>query len=149
MSGILPYRTYILQSTDDVWCRCDTMRVFYVTRRNDRINGSNQMGLSSAQTKRLRAESHRLKLKPVVIIGQKGLGDNQHQEIDGALEHHELIKLRIPVLDKAGKGELCTDICTRHDAQLVQSIGNIIVIYRCNPEIDRYTKLLGPTKAVD
>ncbi|MDB4584578.1 YhbY family RNA-binding protein [Draconibacterium sp.] len=107
------------------------------------------MGLTSAQTKRLRAEGHRLKLKPVVIIGQKGLGDNQHAEIDGALNHHELIKMRIPALDKAGKRELCREICARHNAQLIQSIGNVIVIYRSNPDIDRYAKLLGLTQQSD
>jgi len=101
------------------------------------------MGLTSAQTKRLRAEGHRLKLKPVVIIGQKGLSDNLHAEIDGALDHHELIKMRIPGLEKAGKRELCLGICTRHNAQLIQSIGNVIVIYRSNPDIDRFAKLLG------
>ena len=101
------------------------------------------MGLTSAQTKRLRAEGHRLKLKPVVIIGQKGLSDNLHSEINGALDHHELIKLRIPALDKTAKRELSAAICAQHDAQLVQSIGNVIVIYRCNPEINRYAKLLS------
>jgi RNA-binding protein len=101
------------------------------------------MGLTSAQTKRLRAEGHRLKLKPVVIIGQKGLSDNLHSEIEGALYHHELIKLRIPALDKAGKRELSAGICAQHDAHLVQSIGNVIVIYRCNLEINRYAQLLN------
>ena len=101
------------------------------------------MELTSAQMKRLRAESHRLKLKPVVIIGQKGLSENLHDEIDVALSHHELLKLRIPALEKAGKRELAALICARHDAQLIQSIGNVIVIYRPNPEIDRFAALVG------
>ena len=101
------------------------------------------MALTSAQTKRLRAEGHRLKLKPVVIIGQKGFSDNLHSEIDGALDHHELIKMRIPALDKAGKRQLCEELCAQHNAHLIQSIGNVIVIYRSNPDINRYAKLLG------
>jgi len=56
------------------------------------------MQLTNGQIKRLRAEGHRLKLKPVVIIGQKGLSENLHREIDAALDHHELLKLRIPAL---------------------------------------------------
>ena len=107
------------------------------------------MGLTSAQTKRLRAEGHRLKLKPVVIMGQKGLSDNLHSEIDGALDHHELIKMRIPALDKAGKRELGMQICARHNAQLIQSIGNVIVIYRGNPEINRFAKLIGLSQQPD
>ena len=96
------------------------------------------MELSSSQIKRLRAEGHRLKLKPVVSIGQKGLTENLHHEIDAALSHHELIKLRIPALDKPGKRDLSQSICEKHQAQLVESIGNIIVIYRLNTETSRY-----------
>lgn len=101
------------------------------------------MELSSAQIKRLRAESHRLNLKPVIMVGQKGLGENLQGEIDIALSHHELIKLRIPALDKAGKRDMAEQICARHDAALVQSIGNVIVIFRANPEINRFASLLG------
>ena len=107
------------------------------------------MGLTSAQTKRLRAEGHRLKLKPVVIIGQKGFSDNLHSEIDGALDHHELIKMRIPALDKAGKRQLCEELCAQHNAHLIQSIGNVIVIYRGNPEINRFAKLIGLSQQPD
>ena len=98
------------------------------------------MELSSAQIKRLRAEGHRLKLKPVVTIGQKGLGENLHNEIETALNHHELLKLRIPGDDKSGKRELASVLCEHHQANLVEAIGNVIVIYRCNPETDRFAK---------
>ncbi len=100
------------------------------------------MELSSAQIKRLRAEGHRLKLKPVVTIGQKGLGDNLHAEIDLALDHHELLKLRIPGSDKTGKRELASLLCERHQANLVEAIGNVIVIYRRNPDNDRFASLV-------
>ncbi len=102
-----------------------------------------EMELSSAQIKRLRAEGHRLKLKPVVTIGQKGLGENLHIEIETALNHHELLKLRIPGDDKSSKRELANLLCEHHQANLVETIGNVIVIYRCNPETDRFTKLPG------
>jgi RNA-binding protein len=100
------------------------------------------MELNSGQIKRLRAEGHRLKLKPVVTIGQKGLSENLHHEIDIALDHHELIKLRIPALDKPGKRELSQSICEQHQAHLVESIGSIIVIYRLNKEINRYATVV-------
>lgn len=100
------------------------------------------MELSSGQIKRLRAEGHRLKLKPVVIIGQKGLSENLHLEIDSALNHHELLKLRIPSLDKPGKRELAKQICDHHNAALVETIGSIIVIYRPNNETNRFTAII-------
>ena len=101
------------------------------------------MELTSAQIKRLRAESHRRNLKPVVIVGQKGLGDNLRAEIELALEHHELLKLRIPALAKDDKRELARQICEQHEAQLIQSIGNVIVIYRPNPETNRFAAVVG------
>lgn len=100
------------------------------------------MELTSGQIKRLRAEGHRLKLKPIVIIGQKGLSENLHQEIDSALDHHELLKLRIPALDKAGKKELAGLICDQHTATLVETIGSIIVIYRGNEEKNRFAAII-------
>ena len=101
------------------------------------------MELSRPQIKRLRAEGHRLKLKPVVIIGQKGLSENLQQEIDSALSHHELLKLRIPALARPERRELSEKICRRHDAILVEAIGGIIVIYRRNPESDRFAAVLN------
>ena len=100
------------------------------------------MELNSGQIKRLRAEGHRLKLKPVVMVGQKGLSDNLHNEIDVALNHHELIKLRIPALDKPAKRELSQAICAQHQASLIESIGSVIVIYRLNKEVNRYATVL-------
>lgn len=100
------------------------------------------MELTSGQIKRLRAEGHRLKLKPVVIIGQKGLSENLHQEIDSALDHHELLKLRIPPLDKPGKRELAQQLCIQHNAVLVETIGSIIVIYRPNKETNRFAEII-------
>lgn len=100
------------------------------------------MELSRAQIKRLRAEGHRLKLKPVVIIGQKGLSQNLLHEIDSALSHHELLKLRIPALAKPDRRELTDQICGTHDATLVEAIGGIIVIYRRNSETDRFAAIL-------
>ena len=101
------------------------------------------MSLTSAQIRRLRAESHRRNLKPVVIIGQKGLIDTVHEEIAVALAHHELIKLRVPGLDRAGKKDLASEICQRHEAEMVQLIGNVVVIFRRNPETDRFAAVLG------
>jgi len=101
------------------------------------------MSINKAQIKRLRAESHRLKLKPVVMIGQNGLSDNVNNEIAIAVEHHELIKIRIPALDKDGKKQLAETICSQNHATLITAIGNVIVIYRRNDKADRFATLLS------
>ena len=100
------------------------------------------MSLTKAQIKSLKAESHRLKLKPVVIIGQNGLSENVQNEIEIALEHHELIKIRIPAMDKAGKKLMIETICTRTNADLITAIGSVAVIYRRTENADRFSKLL-------
>lgn len=99
------------------------------------------MPLSRHQIKRLRAEGHRLKLKPVVIIGQKGFSENLHDEIQRALKDHELIKLRIPAGSKTEKREMSESLCTHHDAELVEAIGNIIVLYRQNSDTNRFKNI--------
>ena len=101
------------------------------------------MPLNKAQIKQLRAESHRLMLKPVVMIGQGGLSDNVQTEISIAIEHHELIKIRIPAIAKAEKKQLIETICTKHQATLITAIGNVIVIYRRNEKRNRFTTLLS------
>ena len=101
------------------------------------------MSLNTSQIKSLRAEGHRLRLKPIVTIGQHGLSDNVSQEIDQALNRHELLKIRIPALGKPGKKELATAICQQQQAELVEMIGNVIVIYRRNAKQDRYADFVG------
>jgi len=101
------------------------------------------MSLNKAQSKRLRAESHRLKLKPVVMIGENGLSENVNNEIAIAVEHHELIKIRIPALAKDDKKKLAETICAKNQATLITAIGRVIVIYRRNEKADRFATLLS------
>lgn len=100
------------------------------------------MNLSNAQIKRLRAVSHQL--KPVVAIGQNGLSEAVQNEIKTAIEHHELIKIRLPAADKAVKKQMIEIICSRHNAQPVQSIGNVVVIYRYNAKTNRFGNINNP-----
>lgn len=104
------------------------------------------MPLSNAQIRILRSEAHRLMLKPVVMIGQNGLSENVVNELQQALEHHELIKVRVPAADKNEKSTMIEAICQQLEADLVQSIGHVIVIYKLNPKVGRFKKLLAGKK---
>jgi RNA-binding protein len=101
------------------------------------------MNLNKTQIKNLRAESHRMKLKPVVLIGQNGFTDNVENEIGIALQHHELIKIRIPAMSKVDKKTMIETICDRTGATAITSIGNVAVIYRRTVDVDRFSKLLS------
>jgi RNA-binding protein len=73
-------------------------------------------------------------LKPVVMLGQKGLSDAVLNELEIALDHHELVKVKLSVDDRDARKQLTDDICRHCQAELVQAIGKTISIYRLNPE---------------
>lgn len=90
------------------------------------------MQLTSKYKQQLKAQAHAL--KPVVIIGQHGLTEAVQNEIEQTLHDHELIKIRIPAIERGQRQILINEICTARNAQLVQSIGRIIVLYRKNKD---------------
>lgn len=78
--------------------------------------------------KQLRAIGH--KLKPVVTIAGKGLSENVVIEIDRALTDHEFIKIKLAVGGRSERLAVCEDLCARTGCELVQSVGNIILVLR-------------------
>ena len=78
--------------------------------------------------KQLRAIGH--KLKPVVSVGGKGLTEAVIAELDRALHQHELIKVKLAVGDRDTKATIGAELCERTGAEIVQSIGNIILVLR-------------------
>ena len=88
--------------------------------------------------KQLRAAAHRNKIKAIVTVGMKGLSDNVMNEINLALNHHELLKIKIPALEKVEKNALVEKICKLTASQKVQQIGHTLTIYKLNPKIDQY-----------
>lgn len=86
------------------------------------------MSLTTKQKQQFKAQAHHL--KPVVLLGNLGLTPAVHEEIERALNDHELIKIRVPAGDKEGRQELISNICSQHNADLVQSIGRVLVVYR-------------------
>jgi RNA-binding protein len=99
------------------------------------------MALSNAAKKRFRSIGHNL--KPVVIIAQKGITENVHDEIERALKDHELIKLKLVTSDRADKQALITTICSEFKAECVQSIGHVALLYRAAKKPDpRLSNLL-------
>lgn len=88
--------------------------------------------LTSSQRRTLRARAH--SLHPVASVSQNGLSDAVLAEIDRGLKAHELIKVRIYGVERIEREALLAEICTRLDAAPVQHIGNVLVVYRANPE---------------
>jgi len=90
------------------------------------------MSLSKNQIKFLRGMCH--DLKPVVMLGQKGLTEAVLSELEIALDHHELVKIKLSVDDRDARKQLVEEICQRCQAEVVQSIGKTLSIYRANTD---------------
>ncbi|WP_202842777.1 ribosome assembly RNA-binding protein YhbY [Luteimonas saliphila] len=84
--------------------------------------------LTAAQNRFLRGQAH--DLKAMLQVGGKGVTDAVVAEIDGALEHHELIKIKVAAADRDARDQLIGQIAQRSGAALVQRIGHVAVLYR-------------------
>jgi RNA-binding protein len=83
-------------------------------------------------TKYLRALAH--DLKPVIIAGNKGITQAVIAETDRALDHHELIKVKLAGADREQRVAMAAQLCRETDAAEVSTIGRVLTIYRENPE---------------
>lgn len=86
------------------------------------------MSLSPEQRREYRAIAHNL--KPVIIVGDKGLSEGLQEELERALNDHELIKIKVANPDRDARREAVDALCEASGAELVQSIGKIAVILR-------------------
>ena len=84
--------------------------------------------MNTKQKAALVAKAHHL--KPVVMIGQKGLTDNVIAETELALTAHELIKVKVIADDKEQRSMIVGQICSTLNAEPLKLIGNIAIIYR-------------------
>jgi RNA-binding protein len=84
--------------------------------------------LTNAQTRFLRGQAHGL--KAMLQVGGKGISDALVAEVDGALEHHELIKVKVAATDREVRDAMVDELAQRAGAALVQRIGHTAVLYR-------------------
>ena len=72
------------------------------------------------------------KLEPVVRIGKQGLNGNSLKEIMKVLEKRKLIKIKLlqGSLKAADKSRIASEIISKTNSELIDAVGNIIVIYK-------------------
>ncbi|KHF24869.1 ribosome assembly RNA-binding protein YhbY [Solemya velum gill symbiont] len=88
------------------------------------------MTISASQKRHLRSLAHHL--KPVVTVGQHGLSENVFNELEIALDFHELVKVKISGADREDKKAMIEEIGETCGADLVQTIGHVAVFFRRN-----------------
>jgi len=77
--------------------------------------------------------------KPIVRLGRHGLTEAVVEELERALDDHELVKIRISAGDRGARRALIDALCERTGAEAVQRIGATATLFRRNPERPRWT----------
>jgi RNA-binding protein len=97
--------------------------------------------LTSGQRKYLRGLAHHL--EAVVLVGKQGLSESLVAAASGALDAHELIKVRFNE-HKDQKKELTAKLAEETSSQVAGIIGHVAILYRPHPEAEkRRIKLPG------
>ena len=84
--------------------------------------------LTGKQRSYLRAKAN--KLDPIFQIGKGGINESFIEQVDGALETQELIKINILQNSFVEPKEAIEELTKATEAEYVQTIGSKIIIYR-------------------
>jgi RNA-binding protein len=106
----------------------DTPFVHDTLRRAATSDPQIAMPLTKNQLRFLRGLAH--DLKPIIHVGAKGMSDALLGELDAALEHHELVKVKIGAEDRDGRDDIAESLAARSGAETVQRIGHTVTLYR-------------------
>lgn len=94
------------------------------------------LSLSTSQQQYLRGLAH--KLKPVILVGSKGITEPLVVEVNRALDDHELLKVRLNIRERDERVAAIDSLLAQLDkVHKVQVIGHALVLYRpaSNPVI--------------
>ena len=91
--------------------------------------------LTPAQRRDLRARAHHL--NPVVTIAGNGLTPGVVAEIERSLQAHELIKVKVQGAEREQRDALMQELCATLQAEPVQHIGSMLVVWRARREEDK------------
>lgn len=88
--------------------------------------------LTGKQKRFLRAEAHHL--NPIFQVGKGGVNDNMIKQIADVLEARELIKVSVLQNCEEDRDSVAENLSKGAKAELVQVIGNTIVLYKESKE---------------
>jgi len=84
--------------------------------------------LTGKQKRFLRSKAHHL--DPIFQVGKGGVNENMIKQIGEALEARELFKISVLQNCEEDKQEVAEQLAKGTGAEIVQLIGNIIVLYK-------------------
>lgn len=88
--------------------------------------------LPQKQILAFRATAHHL--KPVILLGEKGLTDSVVLETEASLLAHELIKVKINSADRDERKTIAAELAERCEAHIIQTIGRMVILYKKNED---------------
>jgi RNA-binding protein len=102
------------------------------------------MGASSLR-KALRAAGHHL--QPIVQVGKDGLTERVLAQLSEALDHHELVKVKVGTESPEDRFEVADRFAEAEEIQVAQVIGRTILAYRKHARTPRFEPLDAADRA--
>jgi RNA-binding protein len=96
------------------------------------VTASPRKGISNTQRRYLRGLAHQL--KPVIMVGNKGVTESLLKEFDSALARHELVKVKLSSEDRDERKSQIAAMADSGQAEVVQSVGRVALYFRRNIE---------------
>ncbi|HUG72145.1 MAG TPA: YhbY family RNA-binding protein [Steroidobacteraceae bacterium] len=93
------------------------------------------MQLTEKQRRHLKGLAH--PLKPVILMGNAGLTEAVVAATVQALEDHELIKVRLPGMERQDRDAALGLLAGRTGSIMVTRIGHVAVFFRPHPDLPR------------
>jgi RNA-binding protein len=90
--------------------------------------------LNNAQIRKLKGMAQRMEAS--LKVGKQGLSDGFIKTLNEELSRHELVKVKFAEFKEQRK-ELAPQLAERTQSHLVTLLGNVVVLYRQNPEEDK------------
>jgi RNA-binding protein len=90
------------------------------------------MTLTPSQNRYLRGLAQQT--KAMVLLGAKGATAAVLKELDLALEHHELVKVKLSGGDKTERLTQVTALTAGTGAEAVYQLGHTVLLFRRNPD---------------
>lgn len=102
------------------------------------------MALSPKQRSFLRGKAHHL--QPVVTIGKEGVSEAVLKTLYQALRVHELVKIKASSEDQEAFQATVQEILDQCEAEKVQTIGHLLVLFRASTPPGKMSKALKEAK---
>lgn len=88
------------------------------------------MALTKKQVKEIKAQAQDMKAK--ILVGKNGIADGTLQSIDEVLAADEIVKIKFLNNSIDVDEKMCQELAEAVDAEFVQKIGRVVVLYREN-----------------